>query len=150
MDARKSLLIVNGQVVGDLPPSPLPWTDHAGRTVETEDVLQLAVVCLEVMQGDEKVGRAVVAVTTKSGAPDFMRSHLEELAALQEEYRGKWGRYARTLEELDFFTTHAPLPIRLTADDAGWTASVELAPVPTTCSAGADAQSEGWVSCVDT
>ena len=150
VDVSKPLLVVDGEIVGDLPTEPagqIAYTDHRGRTITAEDILRIDIVCLEVGEADRKVGRAAIAMTTKDGAIAFMRSHLESLVAVQEEYRTANGRYAMNLDDLDFFTTRAPLPITLTTDEAGWAATVELSPLTTTCSAGSKGPSGGWVRC---
>jgi hypothetical protein len=137
VDASAAVLVLNGQILGTLGVDgrdPRPGDVFMSEVVPTpDDVISISIICLEVMEGDRKVGLAAIAVTTKTGAEAFMRSHLQALSALQEEHRAARGGYARSLSELAFFDSRAPLPIQLTAHEGGWVARVELEGVSTSC-----------------
>jgi len=51
--------------------------------------------------------RAAVALITKAGAVQFMKSQAEGLVHQQEEYRARTGEYARNLASLEFVATRS-------------------------------------------
>jgi hypothetical protein len=153
--------VVNGQILGTLGiegRDPRPGDVFINDVFPTsEDIVSINIICLEVSEGDRMVGRQAVAVVTKPGAVEFMRSHLQALSALQEEHRSLKGAYAESLLELNFFDSRAPLPIELTAHQDEWVATVELEGVNTSCQvhggAPADLQADrpaNLVRCVAT
>ena len=137
VDASAAVLVVDGQIVGTLGVDGRdrrPGDVLLGEVVPSSDnVARIDIICLEVREGNRTVGRQAVAVVTKSGAVEFMKSHLQALSELQEEHRVSGGAYADNLLELAFFDSRAPLPIELTSELNGWTAKIELSEVGTSC-----------------
>ena len=137
VDASAAVLVLNGQILGTLGiegRDPRPGDVFVSDVVPTsDDIVAINIICLEVSEGGRVVGRQAVAVVTRPGAVEFMRSQLQALSAVQEEHRTLKGAYAESLLELGFFDSRAPLPIELTAHHGGWVAKVELEGVTTSC-----------------
>lgn len=131
----RPLLVVNGEVKGDLP-APGPDSSAIG-TIKREEILRVDVVCLEVTEAGVRVRRSAVAVITKAGALQFMKSQLQALVDQQEEYRAKTGGYARNLSSLEFVPIRAPLVINMGGSGGAWSATVSLAGVPIECGVAA-------------
>jgi len=127
----RPLLVVDGQIKGDLP-APGPDSTAIG-TIKREDILRLDVVCLEFTESGVKTRRAAVSVITKAGAVQFMKSQLQALADEQEEFRARTGEYARNLSSLEFVAIRAPLVITMVGAGGGWSATVSLAGVAIQC-----------------
>jgi hypothetical protein len=125
------LLVVNGEVKGDVP-APGPDSTAIG-TIKREEILRVDVVCLEVTEAGVRVRRGAVAVITRAGAVQFMKSQLQALVDQQEEFRARTGEYARNLSSLEFVAIRAPLLINMQGGGGGWSANVTLAGVPTGC-----------------
>jgi hypothetical protein len=126
------LLVVDGQVKGDLP-APGPDSTAIG-TIKREEILRVDIVCLEITEGGVRVRRGAVAVITKAGAVRFMKSQLQGLVDEQEEYRVRTGEYARNLSSLEYVALRAPLVIAMQGGAGGWSARVSLAGEPRGCS----------------
>ena len=127
----RPLLVVDGQVKGDLPASG-PDSSAIGG-IKREEILRLDVVCLEVTESGVKVRRGAVMVITKAGAVQFMKLQLQGLVDQQEDYRARTGEYARNLSSLEVVPARAPLVIAMQRRGSGWSANESLAGVPTTC-----------------
>jgi hypothetical protein len=147
------LLVLDGRIVGPLAGGSsaarldrVAVNDSTSMPVEEVldgDVLRIDIVCLEMTEEGRQVGRAVIAVTTRAGAVEFMHAHLRALAELQDEHHARTGTYAGSLADLAFFTSRAPLPIRLTAHPDGWEARVELEGVVESCRIEGGSRSSG-------
>ena len=127
----RPLLLVDGQVKGDLP-APGPDSTAIG-TIKADEILRVDMLCLEITEAGASVMRDAVSVITKAGALQFMKSQLQGLVDQQEEYRKRTGEYARNLSSLDYVETRAPLVIDMSGGGGGWAASVSLAGVLQRC-----------------
>lgn len=127
----RPLLVVDGVVKGDLP-APGPDSSAIGA-IKREEILRLDMVCLEITEAGVRVRRGAVAVITRAGAVQFMKSQLQGLVDQQEEFRARTGEYAPNLSSLEFVEIRAPLLINMLGGRGGWSASVTLAGVPTEC-----------------
>jgi hypothetical protein len=125
------LLVVDGQVKGDVTAPGPDSTAIAG--IKREEILYLSAICLVITEAGVKVKRGAIAVITRAGAVQFMKSQLQGLVDQQEEYRARTGEYARNLSNLEFVATRAPLVIDMQGSRGGWSANVTLAGVPTSC-----------------
>lgn len=130
----RPLLVVDGVVKGDFPP-PGPDSSAIG-TIKREDILRIDVVCLEITESGVKVRRGAVAVITRAGAVQFMRSQLLALADQQEKFRARTGEYARNLSSLELVAIRAPLLIDMQGGAWGWSAHASLAGVLSECQVG--------------
>ena len=129
------LLVVDGKVMGDVPP-PGPDSTAIG-TIKREEILRVDVVCLEVTEAGVRVRRGAVSVITKAGAVQYMKSQLQVLVDQQEEYRKRTGEYARNLSSLEYDAIRAPLVINMGGGRGAWSANVTLAGVPIECGVAA-------------
>ena len=137
VDLSRTSLVVNGQTVGTLGVEGRegrPGDVFLSEVVpNSADVVRVDVVCLEIVEGDRRIGHQAVSVITRSGAVDFMTSHLRALSDLQEEHRASHGAYAESLAELGFFQARVPLPIEFTSGPNGWTARATVESVSNAC-----------------
>jgi hypothetical protein len=121
------LYVIDGKVIGE---------DAAGtplKSLSPDQIIQIGIVCIEVGEGEQRVGRAAISVITREGVVPMMRSYLESVRRGQEEHRARTGTYAEFLSDIDLSSSHLLLPVEMRVTPTGWSASASHSGVTTVC-----------------
>jgi hypothetical protein len=166
------VLMIDGKSLGDYPEASTPAADaptraageaisptasaemssaaRAFKAIDSSDVLAISVTCLDLLENGLPVKTGVISVITKTGAPEMLASYLNQLVAEQNAYRRAHGSFAATLDELRFFASRHSIPIEMTSNGSGWTATVRIQGITTACSVRVGDAGSGEVECSKT
>jgi hypothetical protein len=109
--------------------------DGSETNLDSMDILAMEVGCIMVQDGGRWVKYNGIAVVTRGGAVEFMRSYLDQVVVGQQAFRSVQGHYATDVLNLAFFASRPVFSsgIEMVVGDGRWTATMSFEDLETSC-----------------